>query len=273
MAIDYIINQYCGVKEKITTSGIIRGVKQRNQAMGIVARLKQDGKTEEEVLKTEFKIRVQGETGVKEQIVTPKQLLDSVKQLEELKDLCKSCPLARQSYFGCYQAINYPISKRAEEWIAQITKKAIESDYNTLVLVMHILKNNITGQEFKRMHENKDRIFFELPHAIEVKAVNKKRGLEIKVTTDQIFEAIFGKPTIDPQYICNLLMFTSCFNFHKGNKPDKPDIMAVEMGPQEWAVFELRFEKDDDASTRQIKFFFRSLFYAYAFRKEMLINF
>ena len=85
MAIDYIIDKECSVKEAVGTDGLVDLVKSRNRAVGIYQRLLDDGKTEQEALDTAFFVQTYQAEGPSEtRQVTVRDLFQQSDRLKEL---------------------------------------------------------------------------------------------------------------------------------------------------------------------------------------------
>jgi len=128
VAIDCIIDYDCKVRETLTLDGMVSMIKNRNRAATAVQMLKKDGKTDEEVLNTTFKfhmLTLDGETEIKDYKVS--DLLESTLPLEALQKHCEPRPASGGKRFGCYTAINYPISGKVESWLADTSRRTNRS--------------------------------------------------------------------------------------------------------------------------------------------------
>lgn len=277
MAIDYIIDQQCKVKENLSVDGMVSMIKQRNYAFTILDLIKKEGKTDEEARNSTFKTQAMASDGkmeIKEHKVS--DLFDNTKPLDNLQKFCKDCPANREEAFGCYQVINYPISKKAEEWLIEISKNALEEGAPNSLTLNFILDQNITGDRFNQMRKDPNGVFFELRKPLKI-VVSKGFLSKKVVNADQIFDILFGMGRMENPHMM-LLSFFSGGLIVQDKEPKAGTFQQAfqitdNEGQKSWWVFNLEDKDTDDGSTFMLKEFFRSVFVAYSLHKDMIIDF
>ena len=276
MGIDCIIDYDCKVREALTPDGMVSMIKNRNRAVTAVQMLKKEGKTDEEVLNTTFKfhmLTLEGEPEIKDYKVS--DLLKSTLPLEDMQNDCEPCPAGGGKPFGCYTTINYPISGKAESWLADTSRKALEKGAPNSMILNYIIDRKVTGGSFDRMRKDPGSIFFELKEPLEI-AINRSFFSEKSVNTDQIFNIIFGTGMMKNPHMMMLLYFSGGLLIRK-NEPEQGTVrqevkITDKDGKESWMVFHLEDKDTDDSSIYQLKEFFRVLFIAYGLDKEMIIG-
>ena len=277
MAIDYIIDQQCKVKENLSVDGMVSIIKQRNYAFTILDLMKKEGKTDEEARNSTFKTQAMASDGkmeIKEHKVS--DLFDNTKPLDNLQKFCKDCPANRGEAFGCYQVINYPISKKAEEWLIEISKNALEEGALNLLLLKFILDHKIRGDRFNQMRKDPNGVFFELRKPLKI-VVSKGFLSKKVVNTDQIFDILFGMGRMENPHMMLLSFFSGGLIIQDKEPKAGTFQQAFQItdneGEKSWWVFNLESKDTDDSSTFMLKEFFRSVFVAYSLHKDMIIDF
>ena len=272
MAIDYIINKECPVKEAVGAGGLIDLVKSRNRAIGIYQRLLDDGKNEQEALDTSFFVQTYNATGEMDtKQVTVRELFQQSNRLKELAPNCKDCPLnTKADGFGCYKNINYPVSGEAERWLAQLAEAAQSRGLPDSILIKFILDEEVKGEIFGRMRKDEQGRFLEAAAPFEV-MVEKKLLKKTKVNTDQVMDMLFAVGEMQRTHQMFLIFFSGGVNI-SGEEPDPShypgDFQAAairndEGGMNYWA-FSLPPAPSDDYSIMQIKEYLRAVFASFA---------
>lgn len=284
MAIDYIIDQQCKVKETLSLNGMLSMIKQRNRALLSIELMKKDGKTEEEARNSIFKVQTLTADGKMEtKDCTALDLLNSTKPLDELQNFCKNCianfgktsGYYQANAFGCYKVINYPISKKAESWLIDVSKNALEKGAPGSLPLQFIHDQKIAGDIFNRMRKDPNGTFFELQKPLEIVT---SKGLFVKkvINTNQIFDILFGMQRMKIPHMIFLLFFSGGLVIQDKEPTPGTNKQAIrvtkEDGQNSWWIFNLEDKDTDDDSILQLKEFFRSLFIAYGLNTEMIID-
>jgi len=116
MGVDYLIDHPCKVKEMLSGDRMITMIKQRNRGLTIVNLMATDGMPEADALNS--MIKVQSADGTHQEMRKVSEVLQETDCLSELQVHCKSCPASKGEPFGCYRWISYPLSSKAEAWLA-----------------------------------------------------------------------------------------------------------------------------------------------------------
>lgn len=278
MAVDYIIDYDCKVKQTLTLDGMVSLLKQRNRAMAILRASIIEGKSEEEAKNSTMEFQLvtpEGKTEVKELKVS--DLLEKTKSLADLQSLCKGCPANLRDdqgdSFGCYQVVNYPISENAEKWLIELSQTAIAKGGQSYLLLDFILDQKISGERFAKMRGNS--MFWESRTPLELQ-VGKGLVGKKTITTNQLFEVIFGVGRMKRTHMMGVLSFSGGFRAQAGEPTQGTFELAAELTTKEgkkiWLVYSLPKKSDDDRCILGMKEFFKSLFTAYLLGKDMLIE-
>ncbi len=281
MAIDYIINKDCEVKEEVGSAGLIQLIKSRNRAAEIFLSLIEEGKSESEALQTSFSVQLYasktGESEVKK--VTVRDLFRETSQLKELALHCESCPINSGEGFGCYNTVSYPISTEAEKWISQLGQLAVVKGLPESILLKFILDEEVTGEFFAKMRRDIKSTFLQYPEPLEI-LVEKKLLKRTKVNTNQILDMLFAIGTMERTHQMLLLFFSSGVTIsHKEPDPEflLGNIQAAavkgESGELRYWIFNLPPIPSDDVSITQIKRFFRSVFAGFAIGETLSVDY
>lgn len=277
MGLDYMIDHSCRVKETLPPDSLLSLIKQRNRCMTIIDLLKKEGRTDEQILSERFRMEVYTPSGsrVKEQSIA--ELLETTHPLEELQNECITCSANCGRVFGCFGSIGYPISRKAEEWLAGAARKAGEGNGPGLLPLRFIIEHNVDGGIISCMRNDPGGMYFEL-----------KKPLEIPVTE---MNGIIGKKTVNSDQLLNMFVRSGHMNcglmrallFMTGSiqvQQDEPAAGTVPFALQlkeadgrvVWYVFNLFPGISDDDSIRMLKDFLRSMYVAYCIDREMQIS-
>jgi hypothetical protein len=286
MAIDYIIDMDCEVKRQLTKDGLVSMVKQKNRAAALIDVLAKGGKSREEALNHTFRLQLMTPRGIEEKEQKVSDLLESTRHLETLGAHCTNCVLRPNGLnealsggptiepFGCYRSINYPISRKAEEWLAGIAREALANGGASSITLNYIVDNKVTGREINALRGHQGR-FLELEMPLEV-VISKGLISKKAVNTGQIMFMLFGFPVVEPQQMLMLLYFVDALKI----SDQKPDGRSCQMAmsvkddnvPEKWWSFSLKVHEGDDRSIIQLKEYFRSIFLACVLGKNITID-
>jgi hypothetical protein len=289
MALDYIIDMNCEVKRQLTKEGLVSMIKQRYRAESMIKLIKSDGGSDEEALRHTFRLRTMTPHGVEEMEQRVSDLLESTRHLKTLLAQCKSCSLRKDGMYDslfrndtdidmpccCYHAINYPISKKAEEWLAERARKAQDVGGARAMILDYIADNRISGKEFLSLRATRDNRYLQLKRSLDVcfskSIINKKT-----INTDQILTMLFGYPCINRGQMVMLLCLVDAFHVSDKKPEDKTCQCLVSMkgkdGERSFWSFTMEDQVDDDRSIVQFKEFFRTLFLACVFGYDITID-
>lgn len=266
MAIDYIIDKSCAVKEDTGVSGLVDLVKSRNRAMAIYKRMLESGHDENSALDAGFFIQTMapdGESVSKE--VSVRELLRESKVLKELANHCSDCELNRDDGFGCYQTIQYPISGDAERWLAQLVQVAWEKGLPFSILIRFIQDEEVSGELYGELRKANPKVYQELTEPVLVEV-----GDDF-VNTNQILDMMFTLGVIERTHQMFLLFLSGGVEV-QDHEPDPEqftgDVQAAairqEGDSMKYWIFSLPPSPSDDPSILQIKAYFKAVFAAFA---------
>jgi hypothetical protein len=277
MAVDYIIDQSCKVKEALSLNGLVSLIKQRERATVIIEMAKKNGKSDEEALNMTFKVQVRTPGGVQETDVKVSELLAGTKKLDELQPLCKDCTAGFGRPFGCYRSLHYPISRKAEEWLADVARKAAESRGPAMLPLQFIVEKNVDGGNITRMRADPGSVFFELKRPLDIPVVvgtglfNRKT-----VNTDQVFNQVIGLSRMRGAHMKMLLLMSGALAITDGEPAPETYNGAFQAsgndGVKRWWAYRLKTGADDDSSARELKEYFKMMFMALALQKDMIVS-
>lgn len=283
MAIDYLIDMDCPVKDELTKEGLVSMIKQRNYANAVMNVLKKEGKSYDEIMKHEFRVQRMTPGGIEERPQKISDLFECTRHLDTLGAHCKTCYFGGNGIshsdgtvepFGCFNGINYPISRKAEEWLADMARDALAKGGSRLLVLNYIIDNKVSGHEINKLRSKQGR-FLELKKPLEV-VLNKSRIGRKAVDTGQIMFMLFGPSVVEPTKMTMLLLFAGALKFHA----EKPDGTVCQMTtlvkandlPEMWWALDLAQEKSEDHSVTQLKHYFRSMFLACSCGKNITID-
>jgi len=283
MAIDYLIDMDCPVKDELTKEGLVSMIKQRNSASAVMDVLKKEGRSDEEIMKHEFRAQRMTPGGIEDKPQKISDLFDRTRHLDTLGAHCKKCYLGVNGInhsdgtvepFGCFNGINYPISRKAEEWLADMARDALAKGGSRPITLNYIIDNKVSGHEINKLR-GRQGLFLELNKPLEVVI---SRGLVGKkaVDTGQILFMLFGFPVVEPAQMVMLLLFADALKFY-GEKPDGTVCqMATRVKtndlPEMWWAFDMKQQEGEDRSITQLKLYFRSMFLACSIGKNVTID-
>jgi hypothetical protein len=211
MAVDWVLHYSCPPKEALGggdplagTERLLDCIKAGNRAAAIadIARRAGDDPRGKPIV-----VQVRRADGeVEERETSYDELMSEAQELRPHEAACRGCPanvLGRP--FGCVGAINYPIRRAAEEWLAGRLQPA--SAVGGKLFLAAVRDFGYTGEPLRQFRAGG---LFEADRPVR-KVL--KRGLfsSESVTSDQLFQAIFciGEP-LDPGHCLGILLWLGC---------------------------------------------------------------
>lgn len=280
MAIDYIINRDCPVKETLGSEGIIHLVKSRTRGRALMRMLMDDGRSQQEALATSVEMQINqadGEVNTRE--VPVRQMLKEAALLDDYAHECKECPVNLLESYGCYQSINYPISGKAERWLARMADAAIKAEFPNNILINFILDEQLDGVAFGDLRKAAGGKYLELSQPLEI-LVQKKMLKKITINTNQILDMLFAVGTMrltHQQFIQffsgGLKIQSELPDMDRVGKDFQAGLTTDKEGNDLFLVYRLKNEKSDDRCIRQIKAFMRASFAAYCSGSSITIDY
>ncbi|HMK48054.1 MAG TPA: hypothetical protein VK436_15645 [Methanocella sp.] len=274
MAVDYIIDYPCKVKEALPLNELIPMVKRRDYCRYILSIRLQDGESEEQALNSTIEFQMRRPDGVTTQTEKLSDALNVTKVLDGLEGQCRDCPASRGQDFGCYCVINYPISGKAEEWLIDMAKQALERGPPDSLLLDFILDKGLDGGSIPEMRAA-DSTYLELRKPMEV-VVPDGPFKGRTVSTDQILAMFIDVGTMGRPHMKGLLQFSGGFSVLYREPACITGLLASRMvdesGTETWLMYNLPDGDMDDHSIKGLKQFLRAVFAAYALNNDILLD-
>lgn len=265
MAIDYVVHLTCLPKETWGVDGILDRLKAGARAREVIRLYRENGDARPPS-EMGFELARNLPDGEEEvAVVMVQDMLDQAAELEPLLPYCADCPanvLGRP--FGCYGAINYPISSAAEKWLLD----QLPSNRQPLLwlLLRESLKEN-DGHQVEPLRAGGS--YFE------ERSVRGRQYSEIIASADQVFQMLFLYGHIQAGHAAILLLF---FNAVPREDLESSDISGILDGtlPQDEKEerFPFRHEHadEDDSSVTEFKTFFKALHRAWMLDVPLLLD-
>jgi hypothetical protein len=245
VGIDYVIARDCPPKGELGVQGIVDLVKSRSRAEAVVSIARGRG-DQRPVAEITFTTRVMRPGGAEDREVSVGALLQQSAALEVHRPKCVDCPAdLRKKGFGCYDSINYPLSKESEQWLLSRLPPNVSCTAGQLL--MRALKDFDWGGAQARKMRSQGQTFFEsretLSRRYEDGAVSpitgKKMGLTI--TSDEVFHMLFHVGHIEPTHALMVCLFFGLLPYDTDpDLLDDPSLLArASVEPQPGKVEQL----------------------------------
>lgn len=258
MAIDYTIEYDCVPRRELGSDGILELLKEQERAQLIIRmyRTNADHRPPAEMGYEFTRTGPDGDEGT--QLIVVQDVLDRVRQLDELAHHCTHCPANRLGKpYGCSGFIQYPISGAGEAWLLNRLPGPADA------LLWLLLKQGIDnfmydGQDMAVMRANSEAYFEDR------KAPARRLG-EFDVNGNQAFEMTFTVGDITPNHAGVLLLFYEAIE--RNLEADK--IMQIGQADYRAYPFLLQPERTDDTTTDDLKSFLNALYVAWALQVSL----
>jgi hypothetical protein len=273
MAITYLIDLDCPVKQAVRPVKMLRLLYQRERANEAFNRArKKDPSVRPEAVKVRVPVAVKsGPPQIAE--TTAAEILGRFAELDALSQHCRECPArALPTAFGCRGEIEFPISLRAEAWLMGLVHGE-SGDPVPRMLLNYLASNGIVGNRVAEMRRTPE-VFFESK-----KALTRRYDSGEKLSINQIFELLFMTEKISAGHARFLL---GMFELYEGNLPNDGRVedfsnLRVFEKREAGAVVSRAGVKalpapTDDRSMREIKQFFQAVFLAHELGVGMQIS-
>ncbi len=264
MAIDYVINYDCIPRQTLNTEGIVERLKGQNRAETIIGMYRERG-DERSPDKIGFEFTRSTPDGEQEtKVVIVQDLLDAAAELEPLASHCRECSANRKGEpFGCIGFIQYPISAEGEEWL--INRLPVPDEPLVWMLLNQGVREfNYDGSAAKPLRAGAS-TYFE-----SARAIKRKLG-ETEITSDQVFEMIFGVGHIIPNHGALLLLF-----FHAiGRELEADEIMNITPAGEKAGKkhpFILSHADGENNTIHEFKDFLHALYTAWRLNVKLLVD-
>lgn len=265
MAIDYVVHLTCLPKETLGVDGILDRLKAAARAKEVI-RLYRDNGDSRPPSEMGFEFTRNLPDGEEEvAVIMVQDMLNQAAELEPLLSWCADCPaniLGRP--FGCYGAINYPISSAAEKWLLD------QLPYNHQPLLWLLLREALIENDGHPVEPLRaGGVYFE------ERNVRGRQYSESIASANQVFQMLFLFGHIQAGHAGILLLF---FNAIPREDLESADISRILDGtlPQdekeERFPFRLEHLDEDDSSISEFKTFFKALHRAWMLNVPLLLD-
>ncbi len=272
MAIDYIIEYECTPKRALTAAGILDRLKERERAREVIQWFRAAGDDRPPAqMGFEFSHNLPGDNGEK-QLIVVQDLLDHAAVLDDHADHCQNCPAnhARRP-FGCTGFIQYPITAQAEAWLLE-RLPVPDEPLVWLLLKQGIQKLGYDGSSVKALRDadgenaSDARTYFELPNT------PQRRLGELRVSSDQLLEMIFGVgERILPNHAGILLLFVGAIE-RELEAEEIRDISSVESTISDRIAFDMPDSAGNDNCIKEFVGFFHALYTAWTLQVPLFVD-
>ncbi|GAB4326769.1 MAG: hypothetical protein Kow00117_13960 [Phototrophicales bacterium] len=265
MAIDYIIDFSCTPKQQFGTQDILERLKGEKRAHKIIELFRESGDNRPpSEMGFEF-TRSTPEGQEETRVMVVQALLDAADQLRPYAVHCQNCPANRTDMpFGCIGHIQYPITKRAENWI--LDRLPVPDEPLVWLLLKQVVQEfKYDGQLVEPLREQPG-IYFEASEA------PARRLGELNLNANQIFEMLFvRRPVILPRQAALLLLFFGAIE----RDLEADTITNLDPAPADALQrfpFIIKPNEHDDRSISDLKAFLHALYIAWTLNVHLLID-
>ena len=272
MAIDYMIEFDCAPKRALSAAGILERLKERQRAQEVIEWFRAAGDDRPPArMGFEFSQSTPDDSGDK-QLIVVQDLLDHAAELDEHAEHCRDCPANRRGRpYGCAGFIQYPITAQAETWLLE-RLPVPDEPLVWLLLRQGIRSLGYDGSSVKALrdgaagHAADGPTYFELPDA------PQRRLGELRVTSDQLLEMIFGVgERIIPNHAGILLLFVHAIE-RDLEAADIQDISSSAAATRERHNFEMSEAAESDQCVREFVAFFHALYTAWQLDAPLFVD-
>lgn len=193
MSIEYVVMHPCRAKDELPDGKLFEMVKARGQVETVLEHMRRDGETSPPSELTVTRMVITPDGKAEEEEISLQEKLDETAVVCNYETDCEGCPARLAPCpFGCYRAINYPISSATERWLLS---RLPADDRGPAGSLLHniIDKFACDGLRFGRLRS--DTVFFDSRRP----QTRSWGGLLSKwrLTTDQVLEMLFCNESID----------------------------------------------------------------------------
>lgn len=272
MAIDYMIELDCAPKRELSGAGILERLKERRRAQEVIEWFRAAGDERPPAqMGFEFSQSTPSDSGDK-QLIVVQDLLDHAAVLDEHAGHCRSCPANRAGRpYGCAGFIQYPITALAETWLLE--RLPVPDEPLVWLLLRQGIQNlGYDGASFKALRDaDADQAadgptYFELPNA------PQRRLGELRVSSDQLLEMIFGVgERIIPNHAGILLLFVHAIERDLEAEAIQ-EISSSESATRERYNFRMSETTESDPCIGEFIAFFHALYTAWKLNAPLFVD-
>ena len=190
----------CEPKRTLGAAKIVHLVKDRLRVEALLAKLREDGDRRQPAEITFTAVRRRGGTEERTEH-NLKVMLDEGAALEAHEHHCFGCPVnVSQHPYGCHGYIQYPIRRSTEAFLLSLLPPRLDTTAGRM-LTSALADLGWDGSYAAKLRAEGDSFF----EAREPPAATWGDGA--KVTSDQVFQMLFGLGPLDPSHAMMLLLF------------------------------------------------------------------
>jgi hypothetical protein len=256
MAVDYLILKDCKVKEQLTPDQLIATIKDRNRAYQVRDMLANSGKSQDEIDNFEFTFQKMTPNGIENSKHKISDLIAQTAILDTLSPICSDCPVANGKPFGCLGAVNYPISAKCENWLADIAFDSYKKGVVYSMMLTFILDQKVSGKETDDARRHGD-TFFELKKPVEI-VLSKGFFSKKAVNTSQLIDMVLGTRVMKFTHMNHLLMLFGGVFVDDTKPTDRPSKFNKDQN--KYMYLGLDLPKDADKSIHDFYNLFQQIF-------------
>lgn len=272
MAIDYMIEFDCAPKRELSGSGILERLKERQRAQEVIEWFRAAGDQRPPAqMGFEFSQSTPSDSGDK-QLIVVQDLLDHAAELDERAEHCRACPanIAGKPY-GCAGFIQYPITALAETWLLD-RLPVPDEPLVWLLLRQGIQKLGYDGASVKALRESDANSAAEGPRYFELPDAPQRRLGELRVSSDQLLEMIFGVGDyIIPNHAGILLLFVHAIE-RDLEAEEIQEISSSASATRGRYKFEMSEAAESDPCIREFVAFFQALHTAWKLNEPLFVD-
>jgi len=280
MACDYVVHYECQAKldfgegdSLVGTEKLLEAVKAQNRAELLEEMARSSGKPLE---KERITLNLITPEGISEQReVSYGDLVNEASPLERIGPQCSSCPANFLNQpMGCSGALNYPIAFGIEEWIAENIQPA--DNFGGNLCLQFMTEFQVDGSHTQAM---RDAGYFEAKKQLQT-VVSKRLFKSIKITTNQVFDAILGAGNpLQPSHVWGILMWFGALKIdgrslgHIGDREPLDVLLSCSTRDEKLEHVSLEVgERDTDSVICQIQDLLDAMFRCWIEDVPMLIS-
>lgn len=256
MAVDYLILKDCKVKEQLPNEQLVETIKDRNRAFQVREMLAKTGKSIEEINNFEFTLQKMGPNGVENINYKIGELIEKSSILDKLSTNCQECPVSNGESFGCLGAVNYPISAKCENWLAQLADQSYKKGEVYSMMITFILDQKIKGSDTEN-DRRQGNTFFELNKPVEI-ILSKSFFSKKAINTNQLIDMILSFKVMQFTHMNHLLMLFGGCLLAEVQPTDRPSKFNKDQNKYMYLGLEL--PKDADSSIHEFYNLFQKIF-------------
>ena len=272
MAIDYMIELECEPKGRLSSTGILDRLKERQRAEEVIQWFRASGdQRPPSEMGFEFTPGVPDDHDTR-QLIVVQDLLDHAQDLDAYQRHCSGCSANRTgSPYGCIGFIHYPITAHCETWLLD-RLPVPDEPLVWLLLRQGVRRFGYDGASVKALRDQDhsrgidERRYFELPVA------PQRRLGELPIDGDQVFEMIFGVGNrIIPNHAGVLLLFFGAIG-RDLEAAEIQDISSFDPTIRECLPFQMEEKDHDDKGVREMIAFFQAMYWAWKLNVNLYVD-